>query len=75
MIVLMQDTYHHKGTYPRYTLALAMDYSEYPPKEVPCIIRQYSEHDIIVDVHQTKEDAYHIFKLFVDADMPYEPAQ
>jgi len=73
MIVLMQDTYRHRGTYPRYTLALAQDYSDYPLKETPCIIRQYAPTDIIVDVYASKESAYHVFKLYVDEEQPFVP--
>ena len=74
MLILMTDTYKHRGTYPRYTLAIPQTVGCFDAH--PIVIRQYGDKatDIAVSVYETMDLAYETFKLFVGEEQPFIPA-
>lgn len=74
MTILMQDSFHHEGRYPFYTLALTDQLTDDLSRtQIPIIIRQYAPQDIVVDTYQTLASAYGTFKLFVGEEQPFVP--
>ena len=66
--IILQNSYRNHGSYPIYTLGASIGHVDDDMRTFYTIVRQYNDHDIVVNVYDSLDRAFGVYKCLVDVD-------